>query len=105
MARDRTIASAYSIRATAQARVSAPLMWEELDDARPDDFDITTMPARFKEVGDLHGPVHEHAYDIASLLEMYERDGEGDLAYPPDYPKMPGEPMRVQPSRARADPE
>lgn len=105
MARDRTIASAYSIRANARARVSAPLMWEELDDVGPDDFDVTTMPARFKEVGDLHAPVREHAYDIAPLLEMYERDGEGDLAYPPDYPKMPGEPMRVQPSRARADPE
>lgn len=106
MARDRTIASAYSIRANSQARVSAPLRWEELGDVRPEDFDVTTMPSRFAEVGDLHAPLREQAYDIAPLLEMYERDliehDLQDLPYPPDYPKMPGEPMRVQPSRARA---
>jgi hypothetical protein len=71
----------------------------------PDDFDIVTMPDRFAAVGDLHAGVNEQAYPIDTLLEWAERDqrdhDQGDLPYPPDYPKMPGEPMRVQPSRAR----
>ncbi len=107
MARDRTIASAYSIRPTPRALVSAPLTWDELDDARPEDFSALTMPARFAEVGDLHAGVAEHAFGLEPLLEMYERDqrdrGEGDLPYPPEYPKMEGEPKRVQPSKARDD--
>lgn len=105
MARDRTIASAYSVRPNPRATVSAPLRWDEIDDARPDDFDIMTMPARFADVGDLHAAVNDTAYSIEVLLEMAARDerdhGLGDMPYPPDYPKMPGEPMRVQPSRAR----
>lgn len=104
MARDRTIASAYSVRANPRATVSAPLTWDEVHDVHPNDFDVTTMPDRFAQVGDLHAPVREHAYDIEPLLEMFEKDerdsGEAELPYPPDYPKMPGEPMRVQPSRA-----
>ncbi|GAA4420871.1 non-homologous end-joining DNA ligase [Actinokineospora soli] len=107
MARDRTIASAYSIRPTKRALVSAPLTWDELDDARPDDFSVLTMPKRFAEVGDLHAGVAEHAFALDALLEMFDRDerdrGEGDLPYPPEYPKMEGEPKRVQPSRARDD--
>ena len=107
MARDRTIASAYSIRPTERALVSAPLSWEELDDARPEDFDIASMPARFAEVGDLHGAIAEHAFGLEPLLELVERDEHdgvgGDLPYPPEYPKMAGEPKRVQPSRARQD--
>jgi DNA ligase D len=107
MARDRTIASAYSIRPTPRALVSAPLTWDELDDARPEDFSALTMPARFAEVGDPHAGLTEHAYGLEPLLEMYERDqrdrGEGDLPYPPEYPKMEGEPKRVQPSKARED--
>ncbi|MGI8695601.1 MAG: non-homologous end-joining DNA ligase [Mycobacteriales bacterium] len=107
MARDRTIASAYSIRPTAAARVSAPLRWEEVGDVSPADFDVLTMPARFADVGDLHADIDEHAYGIEHLLEMAARDERdralGDLPYPPDYPKMPGEPSRVQPSRARPD--
>ena len=107
MARDRTIASAYSIRPTPRALVSAPLTWDELDDARPEDFSALTMPARFAEVGDLHAGLAEHAFGLEALLEMYERDqrdrGEGDLPYPPEYPKMEGEPKRVQPSKARDD--
>lgn len=103
MARDRTIASAYSVRANAQARVSAPLTWDELPDVQPDDFTVKTMPDRFAEVGDLHAPVAEHAYDITPLLELVEKDKYdhdlGEMPYPPDYPKMPGEPPRVQPSR------
>ena len=107
MARDRTIACAYSVRPSPKALVSCPLRWEELADVRPDDFDVTTMPARFAEVGDLHAAVAERAFSIEPLLELaekQERDGlGGDLPYPPEYPKMAGEPKRVQPSRARPD--
>lgn len=103
MARDRTIASAYSVRANPRATVSAPLRWDEVPDVTPNDFDVTTMPARFAEVGDLHAGVREVAHSIEPLLEMAERDARdhdlGDLPYPPEYPKMPGEPLRVQPSR------
>ena len=107
MARDRTIASAYSIRANAEARVSAPLNWDELTDAEPDDFDVTNLPARFAEVGDLFAPLRADSatrFSIQPLLELAdrdERDGHGDLPYPPEYPKMPGEPKRVQPSKDR----
>ncbi|SDO93394.1 DNA ligase D [Nakamurella panacisegetis] len=103
MARDRTMASAYSVRPNARATVSAPLTWDEVPDARPEDFDVLTMPARFAEVGDRHAGLDSIRYDIAPLLEMSARDerdrGLGDLPYPPEYPKMPGEPKRVQPSR------
>jgi DNA ligase D len=103
-ARDRTIASAYSVRPKPGAPVSAPLAWEELEQAVPEDFTVATMPARFAEVGDRHAAIDDTAHSLEPLLEMYERDlaeGRGDMPYPPDYPKMPGEPMRVQPSRAR----
>jgi DNA ligase D len=107
MCRDRTMASAYSVRPKPRATVSAPLRWEELDDVAPEDFDIATMPGRFARVGNPHTKLDERAYSIEPLLEMAERDARdhdlGDLPYPPDYPKMPGEPKRVQPSRARAD--
>jgi DNA ligase D len=106
MARDRTIACAYSIRPTARALVSAPLAWDELDDVAPEDFDVHTMPARFAKVGDLHAGVAEQAYSLEPLLELVARDeraGLGDLPYPPEYPKMAGEPKRVQPSRARTE--
>jgi DNA ligase D-like protein (predicted polymerase) len=109
MARDRTIASAYSIRPSEQARVSAPLTWEEIGDVAPDDFTVPTMLRRFAEVGDVWAPFYDH--EPASLdgaLEMYERDarelGTAEMPYPPEYPKMPGEPARVQPSRKRAEP-
>lgn len=106
MARDRTIACAYSIRPTPRARVSTPVTWEELDDVSPDDFTVLTMPERFASVGDLHAGVATEAYSLEPLLELVARDeanGEGDLPYPPEYPKMAGEPKRVQPSRARPD--
>jgi DNA ligase D len=103
MARDRTIASAYSVRANARATVSTPLRWEEVGDVHPNDFDVTTVPARFAEVGDLHAAVGEVAYSLEPLLEAAARDERdralGDLPYPPEYPKMPGEPPRVQPSK------
>ncbi|MFH9225392.1 non-homologous end-joining DNA ligase [Streptomyces lydicus] len=105
MARDRTIASAYSLRARPRATVSTPLRWEELSDAAPEDFDLRTVPPRFAELGDVHADMAEHAFGLDSVLELAERhaadEGLGDLPYPPDHPKMPGEPARVQPSRAR----
>jgi DNA primase len=104
-ARDRTIASAYSVRPHPHAPVSAPLTWDEVGTAVPRDFDLGTMPSRFAEVGDVHADMDEHAFSLEALLELAARDehdhGLGDLPYPPEYPKMPGEPKRVQPSRAR----
>jgi DNA primase len=103
-ARDRTIASAYSVRPKPGATVSAPLEWDEVAGVKPEDFTVATMPARFAEVGDRHEAIDEVAHSLEPLLEMWERDeGEGldDMPYPPDYPKMPGEPKRVQPSRAK----
>ncbi|MFE3944015.1 non-homologous end-joining DNA ligase [Streptomyces sp. NPDC059118] len=106
-ARDRTIASAYSVRPRPYAPVSAPLRWKEIDDAEPRDFDIRTMPKRYADVGDVHADMDDHAFRLDGLLELADRDererGLGDLPYPPEYPKMPGEPKRVQPSRARHD--
>jgi DNA ligase D-like protein (predicted polymerase) len=106
-ARDRTIASAYSIRPKPGAPVSAPLTWEELPDVVPEQFTVASMPARFASVGDRHATIDDVAYSLEPLLELYERDlsnGLGDMPYPPDYPKMPGEPKRVQPSRDRDRP-
>jgi DNA primase len=104
MARDRTIACAYSLRANARATASSPVTWDELPDVEPDDFDLRTMPERFARIGDPHAGIDDTAHDITPLLEWADRDaanGDGDMPYPPDYPKMPGEPMRVQPSRAK----
>jgi DNA ligase D len=101
-ARDRTIACAYSLRANARATASTPVTWAELTDVEPDDFDLRTVPARFAKIGDPHAAIDDVAHDIAPLLEWSARDekaGLGDLPYPPDHPKMPGEPPRVQPSR------
>jgi DNA ligase D len=103
-ARDRTIASAYSVRPKPAAPVSAPLAWEELDHVTPEDFTVATMPARFAEVGDRHAAINDKLHSLEPLLDMYETQGEGDMPYPPDYPKMPGEPKRVQPSRDRDRP-
>jgi len=108
MARDHTIACAYSLRATARATVSTPVSWDELTRVEPDDFDLSTVPPRLAAGGDPHAGLDDVAYDITPLLEWAqrdERDGAGDMPYPPDFPKMPGEPLRVQPSRARAVPK
>lgn len=102
-ARDRTLAAAYSVRAKENAPVSTPLTWEELVDADPRDFDIRTVPARFAKLGDVNAAIDDRAFSIEPLLEWYERDGAQDLPYPPNYPKMPGEPKRVQPSKAREE--
>ena len=103
-ARDRTIASAYSVRARPDATVSAPVTWEELPDVETEDFTLATMPARFAELGDVQAGIDESLCDLRVLLEWVERDereGVGEAPYPPNFPKMPGEPRRVQPSRAR----
>ena len=101
-AKDRTVAGAYSILPTPDARVSAPLTWEEVDDADPAEFTLATMPKRFALVGDRHRDLNERAFSLEPLLELsqrHERDGDGDAPWPPQYAKAPGEPPRVQPSR------
>ncbi|MGH3447664.1 MAG: non-homologous end-joining DNA ligase [Nocardioidaceae bacterium] len=104
-ARDRTIASAYSLRPLPGAPVSTPVTWEELlAGLDPRGLTLATVPDRLSERGDPHAEIDDVAHSLTPLLEMYERDvkaGLEDLPYPPDYPKMPGEPKRVQPSRAR----
>jgi DNA ligase D-like protein (predicted polymerase) len=103
-AKDRTIASAYSVRPTPDARVSAPLTWDELDVCEPGDFTLSTMPSRFAQIGDRHAAMDRHPCSLTSLLELsarHERDGLGDAPWPPHYRKQPGEPARVQPSRRR----
>ncbi|HEV2346270.1 MAG TPA: non-homologous end-joining DNA ligase [Actinocrinis sp.] len=108
MARDRMLAAAYSTRARPHAPVSMPVRWDELPDVVPDDFTPRTVPALLAERGDAHEDIDKTAFTLDALLEMAERDerdhGLGDLPYPPDFPKMPGEPKRVQPSKAKRDP-
>jgi DNA ligase D len=100
-ARDRTVASAWSVRGRPRATVSMPLTWEDLPDVDPEDFDVRTVPGLLAERGDPHAAMDEHVGGIEKVLEWYAADERGDMPYPPEYPKMPGEPMRVQPSRAR----
>ncbi|MGH2358313.1 MAG: DNA primase, partial [Candidatus Limnocylindria bacterium] len=104
-AKDRTVASAYSVRPTPDARVSAPISWEELESCDPRDFTLATMPERFATIGDRHSAIDAHPGSLESLLELstrQEREGLGDAPWPPHYEKQRGEPKRVQPSRARA---
>jgi DNA primase len=100
MCRDRTIAAAYSLRANERATASTPLTWDELADAEPNDFDIKTVPELIRKRDNPWADMDATPYGIETLLEWWERDPV-EQPYPPDYPKMPGEPMRVQPSRAR----
>jgi DNA ligase D-like protein (predicted polymerase) len=105
-AKDRTVASAYSVRPTPDARVSAPLTWDEVDECDPRDFTLATMPSRVAAVGDRHGAIDDRPCSLDSLLELsvrQEREGLGDAPWPPHYRKQSGEPRRVAPSRARAD--
>ncbi len=101
-ARDRTIACAYSLRPRPGAPVSTPLSWDEVGDADPSDFTPRTVPDLLARRPDPHATIDDRSFELDTLLEWYERDereGLGDMPYPPDYPKMPGEPARVQPSR------
>ena len=101
-ARDRTIASAYSLRPLPGAPVSTPVTWDELPEVDPKALNLHTVPARFAERGDVHAAIDDRRCALEPLLEMYRRDEEaglGEMPYPPDYPKMPGEPPRVQPSK------
>ncbi|WP_433787449.1 non-homologous end-joining DNA ligase [Actinomycetospora sp. CA-101289] len=106
-ARDRTIASAWSVRGTPRATVSMPLRWEDLPAVDPDDFDVLTAAGVLAERGDAHAGLHDDPGGLETALEWVERDQRdhdlGDLPYPPEYPKMPGEPKRVQPSKSRPD--
>jgi DNA ligase D-like protein (predicted polymerase) len=103
-ARDRTIASAYSVRPTADARVSTPLEWSEVPDVEPADLTMGTVPRLVADRGDPDDEIDKAHGSLESLLELSERDekgGLGDAPWPPHFPKQEGEPMRVQPSRAR----
>jgi DNA ligase D len=102
--RDRTIAGAYSPRALSHAPVSCPISWEEVENVDPAAFTIGTVPDRLRTKGDPWADFGERQGSIDTLLAWWQRDlddGLGELPFPPDYPKMPGEPPRVQPSRAR----
>jgi DNA ligase D len=102
--RDRTMAGAYSPRALAHAPVSTPITWEELPTVDSRAFTVLTVPERLASVGDPWASFSEHPGSIQPLLDWWERDlgnGLGELPFPPDFPKMPGEPPRVQPSKAR----
>jgi bifunctional non-homologous end joining protein LigD len=103
-AKDRTVASAYSVRPTADARVSAPLTWDEIDACDPRDFTIATMPRRFADIGDRHAEIDRHPCVLDRVLELsarHEREGLGDAPWPPHFRKQIDEPPRVQPSRRR----
>jgi len=103
-AKDRTIAAAYSVRPTPDARVSAPLAWDEIDACDPRDFTLKTMPSRYASIGDPHDGMDGAAGVLDRLLELadrHAREGLGDAPWPPHYRKQRGEPARVQPSRRR----
>ena len=103
-AKDRTVCSAYSVRPKPDARVSAPLTWDELDECRPEDFTLRTMPGRFAAIGDRHAEIDAHPGSLEALLDLsarQEAEGLGDAPWPPHYAKQPGEPPRVQPSRSK----
>ena len=105
-ARDRTVASAYSVRANPLGLVSAPIRWDELSDCELQDFSIATMPQRFAALGDLGAGIDEAAGRLDGLLELAARDeaeGLGDAPWPPNFPKAPGEARRVNPGRRRRE--
>jgi hypothetical protein len=104
-AKDRTVASAYSVRPKPEAPVSAPLSWGEVDSCEPGDFTLATMPGRFEQIGDRHQDIDVNPGSLEALLDLsarHEREGLGDAPWPPHYKKQRGEPARVQPSKARA---
>ncbi len=106
-ARDRTVASAYSVRANAEGRVSCPLTWDEVPDVEPGDLTLATVPARYAASGDPGAAIDDRPYRLDGLLELAARDeadGLGDEPWPPHFPKAEGEGPRVAPSRARRQP-
>jgi hypothetical protein len=105
-AKDRTVASAYSVRPRPDARVSAPVTWDELDECQPGDFTLRSMPARLAAIGDRHAKIDQHPCSLEPLLELsatQEAQGLGDAPWPPHYAKQPGEPDRVAPSRQKRE--
>jgi bifunctional non-homologous end joining protein LigD len=103
-AKDHTVASAYSVRPVPDARVSSPLEWSEVPDCDPADFRIDTVPERLREQGDPSADIDQHVGSLGSLLALAQEDEErglGDAPWPPHFAKQPGEPKRVQPSRAK----
>ncbi len=103
-AKDRTVASAYSVRPTIDARVSAPVTWSELFECRPEEFTLRTMPTRFASLGDLHAGIDHSPCSLEGLLQLsarQEADGLGDAPWPPHYAKQASEPPRVPPSRTK----
>jgi len=105
-ARDRTVASAYSVRPVPEARVSCPLEWDEVADVDPAAFTLRTVPERLREVGDPGAAIDEHPGGLESLLALAAEDEErglGDAPWPPHFRKQKGEPRRVQPSKAKPD--
>ena len=105
-ARDRTVASQYSVRAVPDAKVSCPLRWDEVADVEPGDLRLDTVPARLREVGDVSATIDDVHHSLDALLDLARRDEEeglGDAPWPPHFAKQAGEPRRVQPSRARSE--
>ena len=105
--RDRTVASAYSVRPTPDARVSTPLAWDEVASVDPAELRIDTVPGRLAEHGDPSAEIDAHAGSLAQLLALAQRDedaGLPDAPWPPHFAKQPGEPPRVAPSRAKRPP-
>ncbi len=103
-AKDRTVAAAYSVRPTPDARVSAPLTWDEVANCDPGAFTLATMPARVAAMGHVHAPMDRHMCTLDALLELsarHEKEGLGDAPWPPHFRKQQGEPVRAQPSRRR----
>ena len=103
-ARDRTIASAYSVRPTPDARVSTPITWDEVAGVDPASFTIKTVPQRFADIGDAGAGIDDAVGSLDGLLDLAWRDeqgGLGDAPWPPHFPKAKGEPKRVSPSRAK----
>jgi bifunctional non-homologous end joining protein LigD len=106
-AKDRTVASAYSVRPTPDARVSAPLTWDELPACDPSAFTVRTMPARFAALGDVGAGIDAAVGSLEALRELSARqraDGAGDAPWPPHYAKAEGEAPRAPPSRRRRTP-
>ncbi len=103
-AKDRTVASVYSVRPLPDARVSTPLTWDEVPECEAADFTVATVPDRVARLGDVGAGIDDRAFSLEPLLELvarHEAEGQGDAPWPPNYAKQPGEPPRVQPSKQR----